>query len=108
MLLPRTSRRCAPLSPFLSRAVDAAVVVEAVGQVVNNPLSVETLVKQVARALFSDEALMNVVTEVAKTYPSLASSIARGAAEGAPPLAPTAITLGIYDNAQTMTGKPLA
>jgi len=91
-----------------SRGLDAAVVVEAVGQVVNNPLSVETLVKQVARALFSDEALMNVVTEVAKTYPSLASSIARGAAEGAPPLAPTAITLGIYDNAQTMTGKPLA
>ena len=91
-----------------SRGLDAAVVVEAVGQVVNNPLSVETLVQQVARALFSDEALMNVVTEVAKTYPSLASSIARGAAEGAPPLAPTAITLGVYDNAQTMTGKPLA
>ena len=98
-----------------SRGLDAAVVVEAVGQVVNNPLSVETLVQQVARALFSDEALMIVVTEVAKTYPSLASSIARGAAEGAPRLAPTiaatiapTITLGVYDNAQTMTGKPLA
>jgi Glycosyl hydrolase family 26/FecR protein len=98
-----------------SRGLDAAVVVEAVGQVVNNPLSVETLVQQVARALFSDEALMIVVTEVAKTYPSLASSIARGVAEGAPRLAPTiaatlapAITLGVYDNAQTMTDKPLA
>ena len=58
---------------------------------------------------------MIVVTEVAKTYPSLASSIARGVAEGAPRLAPTitatlapAITLGVYDNAQTMTDKPLA
>ena len=98
-----------------SRGLDAAVVVEAVGQVANNPLSVETLVQQVARALFSDEALTIVVTEVAKTYPSLASSIARGVAEGAPRLAPTiaatlapAITLGVYDMAQTMTDKPLA
>lgn len=72
-----------------SRGLDAAVVVEAVGQVVNNPLSVETLMQQVARALFSDEALMIVVTDVAKTYPSLASSIARGAAGGVPRLAPT-------------------
>ena len=72
-----------------SRGLDAAVVVEAVGQVVNNPLSVEILMQQVARALFSDEALMIVVTEVAKTYPSLASSIARGAAGGSPRLAPT-------------------
>ena len=72
-----------------SRGLDAAVVVEAVGQVVDNPVSVETLVEQVARAISSDEALMIIAEGVAKTYPSLAISIARGAAEGSPRLAPT-------------------
>ena len=73
-----------------SRGLDAAVVIEAVDQVVNNPLSVQTLIEQVARVLSSDEASMIIVTGVAQKYPSLAISIARGAAEGAPHLAPRA------------------
>jgi hypothetical protein len=72
-----------------SRGLDAAVVIEAVNQVVNNPLLVETLTEQVARALSSDKALMIIVTEVATKYPSLAISIATGAAGGVPRLALT-------------------
>jgi hypothetical protein len=77
------------LAILQSRGLDAAVVIEAFDQVVNNPLSVEALMKQVARALSSDQALMLIVTGGAKKYPSLASSIAKGAAGGAPHLAPT-------------------
>ena len=77
------------LAALESRGLDAAAVIEAVGQVVDNPASVETLVGQVARAISSDDAFMIIAEGVAKKYPSLAISIARGAAEGAPRLAPT-------------------
>jgi hypothetical protein len=72
-----------------SRGLDVAVVIEAFDQVVSNPLLVEALMEQVARALLSDEAFMIIVTGVAKKYPSLAISIAGGAAQGAPRMAPT-------------------
>jgi hypothetical protein len=72
-----------------SRGLDAAVVIEAFDQVVNEPVLVETLMQQVTRALSSDEAFMVILTGLAKKYPSLAISIARGAAKGVPRLAPT-------------------
>ena len=72
-----------------SRGLEVAVVIEAFDQVVSNPLLVEALMEQVARALLSDEAFMIIVTGVAKKYPSLAISIAGGAAQGAPRMAPT-------------------
>ena len=71
-----------------SRGLDAAAVIEAVGQVARNPVLVEIVMGQVARAMSSDEALMTTVEAVARKYPSLAISIARGAAEGTPRLAP--------------------
>ncbi|MGA7214779.1 MAG: FecR domain-containing protein [Terrimicrobiaceae bacterium] len=77
------------LANLESRGLDAAVVVGAVGQVAESPAAVEALVGQVARATSSDEALMTTVEAVARKYPSLAISIARGAAEGTPRLAPT-------------------
>ena len=76
------------LANLESRGLDAAVVVGAVGQVADSPAAVEALVGQVARATSSDEALMTTVEAVARKYPSLAISIARGAAEGTPRLAP--------------------
>ena len=86
-----------------SRGLDAAAVIEAVGQVADNPALVETLMGQVARASSSDEAFMIIVEGVAKKYPSLAISIARGAAEGAPRLAPTvAATLAAIFPQQAM------
>jgi len=69
--------------------LDASIVVEAVGYVANNPVSVEKVMEEVARILAKDkDALLVVITEVAKAYPSLAISIVRGSTKGAPSLAP--------------------
>ena len=69
--------------------LDASIVIEAVGYVANNRVSVEKVMEEVARILAKDkDALLAVITEVAKAYPSLAISIVRGATKGAPSLAP--------------------
>lgn len=69
--------------------LDASVVIEAVGYVANNPKSVEILMEEAARILAKDEdRFLAIVAEVAKAYPSLIVSIAKGSAKGAPFLAP--------------------
>ena len=81
--------------------LDASVVLEAVGYVGNNPVSVEVVMQEVARILSKDkDALLAVITELAKAYPSLAMSIVRGAAGGAPSLAAAiaATVAALYPN----------
>jgi hypothetical protein len=77
------------LADLNSPDLDASVVVEAVGYIANSPVSVETVMEEVSRILAKDkDALLAVITEVAKASPSLAISIVRGSTKGAPSLAP--------------------
>ena len=79
--VPRTRRRCAPLSHFSSPAVSTWLSLSKRLIKSSQPPFGGALMEEVARALSSDEALMIFVTESAKKYPSLAISIARGAAK---------------------------
>jgi hypothetical protein len=77
------------LADLNTPVLDASVVIEAVGYVRQNARSVEIVMQEAARILAQDEnRFLAIVAEVARAYPSLIVSIARGAAKGAPFLTP--------------------
>ena len=77
------------LADLNAPVLEASVVSEAVGYVGKNPRSVEILMEEAARILAKDEnKFLAIVAAVAKAYPSLIVSIAKGSAKGAPFLAP--------------------